>query len=190
MWKIAGISLWWVSLTVAAMIVDTVLGSFPLWLLVLVAIVLASAALPLMYWPALTGRYRSPYIPIRDAIRHIIHTAPHSYQDAQLAADHYFEVLHEHICSGRIKAIGRKDEDARLQRISKRECKNLTPMEIVEPRSPHAPEGVSYCLVARTEPSTFSPLDDAPFDGFTGIRVRSRELYQWWPKTKGENDDA
>ena len=122
------------------------------------------------------------YIPIRTAIRHIIHTTPHSHRNAQMAADHYFKVLHEHICSGKIKAVGRKDEDGELQRISKRECKRHLPViEVVMP-NPSAPEGVRYCLVARTRPTTLSPLDDVEVDGFTDIRVRSRDLYRWWPK--------
>ena len=127
---------------------------------------------------------------IRDAIRHIIHTTPHSYQTAQRAADHYFEVLYEKMCSGRIRVVGRKGEDGELQPISKRECKRFMPLSVVIPRNPSAPEGWRYSLVDRDRPPTRSPLQDAVYVEFTDLRVQSRDLYKWWPKTKGRDDNA
>ena len=104
MWRIVGISLWWLFLAAATMIFETVFVAVPLWLMVLIAGGLGCAAVPLMFGRG--GRMmRVPclYVPIRTAIRHVIHTTPHSYQNAQMATDHYFEVLHEQMCSGRIR---------------------------------------------------------------------------------------
>ena len=191
MWRIVGISIWWLFLAVATMIVETVFGAVPLWLMVLAAVGLGCAAVPLMF-----GRDRRLtrvscfYVPIRDAIRHVIHTTPHSYQNAQMAADHFFDVLYEQMCSGKIGVVGRKGEDGELKPINKRDCKRHTPSQVVVPPNPSAPEGVRYCLVDRTRSLTRSPLQEVAFDGFTDLRVRSRDLYRRWPKTEGGNDNA
>ena len=147
----------------------------------------------LLRWTGLSGRatrIRDYDLPIRVAIRHVIHTTPHSYQTAQMAADHYFEVLYEQMCSGEIGVVGRRGEDEELKYINKRECKRYTPSMVVVPRSPSAPEGLRYCLVARTRSSTPYPLQEVAFDGFTDLRVRSRDLYRLWPRTNGGNDNA
>ena len=143
-----------------------------------------AAAMSMAVWDWRRARVDHFDIPIRDAIRHVIHTTPHSYQTAQMATDHYFEVLYDKMCSGEIGVAGRKGEDGKLNPIKKRECKRHRPSPAVVPPNPSAPEGVRYCLVARTRPLTLSPLQDAPFDGFTDLRVRSQDLYKHWPKTQ------
>lgn len=140
------------------------------------------AAMSMAVWDWPQARVNCFDTPIRDAIRHVIHTTPHSYQTAQMAADHYFEVLYKQMCSGEIGVAGRKGEDGELKRIKKRECKRRRPSPVVVPPNPSSPEGVRYCLVDRTGPSTSSPLQEVTFVEFTDLRVRSSDLYRSWPK--------
>ena len=122
-------------------------------------------------------------VPIRDAIRHAADSTDHSYGDPVLRDEHFFNLLHESMCSGEMLVAGRKDEEGALKRIGREECKNLIPQEMAVPRNPSTPEGARYCLVERTTYETRNERVEKKLRGYyTGLRVRSRDLYHLWPK--------
>lgn len=115
-------------------------------------------------------------MPIRDAINHLAQTIPHSFQDSGRMERHFFRMLHREMCAGRLPVIGMNGESGSLKHISARKCKRLKPMETVVPRNPLTPHGVRFSLICL-------PTDRGA-DGveFLGLRVRSWDLYQIWPK--------
>ena len=68
MWKLIGLSVWWLFIVVATMIVETVFGGVPLWVMILVAVALGAVAIPLMFGREIKGWYQklvanSPNLP-------------------------------------------------------------------------------------------------------------------------------
>ena len=47
--KLIGLSVWWFFLVVATLIVETVFGGVPLWVMILIAVALGAVAIPLMF---------------------------------------------------------------------------------------------------------------------------------------------
>ena len=47
--KLIGLSVWWLFLVVATLIVETVFGGVPLWVMILIAVALGAVAIPLMF---------------------------------------------------------------------------------------------------------------------------------------------
>ena len=47
--KLIGLSVWWLFLVVATLIVETVFGGVPLWVMILIAVLLGAVAIPLMF---------------------------------------------------------------------------------------------------------------------------------------------
>ena len=119
-------------------------------------------------------------VPIRDAIIHAATTTPHSFNKSDLIDRHFFGLLHEKMCSGKLEVIGRKGESGTLEHISPRRCKLLTPEIVVVPPNPSAPEGIWYTLVDKC--ASVPTLQETEFKDFLGLRVRARDLYRWWPK--------
>ncbi len=115
-------------------------------------------------------RVRQFGVPIRDAIDHVVMTSPRSLSNSERAERHFFEVLHEQTCSGDLLVIGRKGKTNAPMRISARKCKQLKPMEVVVGCSPTSPRGVRLSLFG------------GQTSEFTGLRLRSRDLYRIWPK--------
>ena len=119
--------------------------------------------------------------PIREAVDHYIRTFPHSYRDG--ADQHAFEVLHKAMCSGKLPVVGTKGEDSPSERISARRCKRLKPIRTLLPKNWASPQGVRFDLVRSVE-ATEPLAEPEGFSGFTGLRVRSADLYRLWPKNQ------
>lgn len=125
--------------------------------------------------------------PIREAIDHYVRTFPHSYRDG--ADQHAFEVLHRAMCAGKLPVVGAKGEDAPSKLISARRCKRLKPMRTIVPKNWATPQGVRFDLVEGVE--TIEPLVESDsFPGYTGLRVRSADLYGLWPENRKEEESA
>ena len=197
--RLVGLALWWLAVAVAAVIVDTVLGAAPLWVMILAVLILGGAAIPLMFWREIqewrnarrSGAQPSPRagirrkesppdvavqefdLPIRDAIRHLGQTIPHSYRDSASADRHFFGLLHSQMCDGELSVIGRKDESGALEEIGALECKLLKPIEAVVPKNPATPLGVRFSL--------FDLHADPPIE-YSDLRVRKRDFFGIWTK--------
>ena len=180
--KSIGLGLWWFALAVVTLILDRVLEAVPLWALTGIAIVLAVAAIPLMF---LGPKRRRPFdMPIREAVDHYVRTYPHSYRDG--ADQHAFEVLHKAMCRGKLPVVGTRGEDSPSERISARRCRRLKPIMTLLPKNPASSQGKRFYLMESVEAT--EPLAEAArLHGYTGLRVRSRDLYRLWPK--GRSDD-
>ena len=125
--------------------------------------------------------FRSFDVPIRKAVNHYARTESHSHTgNADL---HAFRALHEAMCEGVLRVVGSKGEGGVPREISAREYRRLTPRMVIIPRLPTSPEGVRFDLI--DESTVAKPLleTDKPI-GFTGLRIRSDELYRLWPKNK------
>ena len=113
---------------------------------------------------------------IRDAINHLSQTIPHSYRDTGMMERNFFRMLHREMCTGRLQVIGMKGESGLLKEINARQCKRLTPTQAVVPLNQLTPDGVRFSLIYR-------PTDKCPdFVEFLGLRIRSQDLYEIWPK--------
>ena len=138
-------------------------------------------------WREMWGRLgpnrdrRSFDTPIREAVDHYVRTFPHSYKDG--ADQHAFEVFHKAMCNGELPVMGAKDEDAAPERLSTQQCKLLKPIMACVPKNWASPQGVRFDLFESVGPSP--PLEEsAGFLGYTGLRVRSADLYRLWPKNR------
>ena len=161
-------------------------------------VALAAASFGLVCFGVFQGAHRAlihktqdspPFdMPILEAVDHYVRTFPHSYQDG--ADRHAFEVLHKAMCAGKLPVIGTRGEDAPSERISARRCKRLKPTMIVVPRNWASPRGFRFDLVDKAAvPEVPEPLveSDEPI-GFTGLRVRSADLYRLWPTDEREGE--
>ena len=99
---------------------------------------------------------------------------------------HAFESLHKAMCDGTLRVIGSKGEGRSPKRISSRKCKRLKPTKVVIPANRSAPRGVRFDLINKSEVPTPLVETDKPI-GFTGLRVRSDDLYGLWPKNQEAN---
>ncbi len=181
--KYIGLGLWWLFLVVATLIVERALDAVPLSALIGIAIVLGIAAIPLMF--SVSMRRRLFDMPIQEAVDHYVRTFPHSYRDG--ADQHAFEVLHKAMCGGKLPVVGSRGEDAPPKRISARRCKRLKPIRTLLPKNRASPQGVRFDLMESVEAT--EPLEEnTDFLGYTGLRVRSSDLYRLWPKDLSGND--
>ena len=120
-------------------------------------------------------------VPIRNAIEHV-RMPPHSYTDSAKHQLDAFTAIHEKMCTGHLRVIGRESDVQPLRLIEPEECAELEPYESIVRDTPFsgAPEGVWFVL--RT-PRTVNPATDEPFGPiYSALRVPSRELYRIWPK--------
>ena len=119
-------------------------------------------------------------LPIRDAIYQLIETVPHSFDSSGRAERHFFQVLYQQMCTGALPVIGSREEGSPPECISAGQCRALTPQEVVVPANPSAPHGVRFDLfdmsVAPEPGVEYRPV------GFSGLRIRSRDLYRIWPQ--------
>lgn len=143
-------------------------------------------------WPAIKARINPPFdTPIRDAISHWVSTYPHSYDRSSLAEREAFDRLYEYMCEGTLPVKGAPREGAKLQRIYRWKCRELQPVESLIPKNLASPEGVRYDLISRKfveesqdTPSTRELVPGKDFIAFSGLMVRSSDLYRLWPKDK------
>ena len=124
------------------------------------------------------GSFSDFDVAIQDAIDHLIHTTPHSFTRSSLAERSAFQALLEAMRAGRLPVIGMKGEHGIPQQISPRQCSKLHPIEVA------TLHGVRFHLVDEStktkRPETLIERSD-PL-GFSGLRVRSDDLYRIWPK--------
>lgn len=143
-------------------------------------------------WPTLEARLFPPFdTPIRDAIHHVVSTVPLSFDRQSRAEYAAFERLHECMCSGELPVKGAPTEGEKLQKIPRSKCKELKPVETVVPRSLAAPEGVRFSLHRRQcieelqdNPITRELAPGTDFIEYSGLMVRSCDLYRLWPKVR------
>ena len=122
-------------------------------------------------------------VPIQLAIQHLVGTFPHSFNSSGRAKRHAFQALYEAMRAGKLPVIGTEGEFNTPKRIRTRKCKRLRPIEVIVPPNPASPCGARFHLIddlIRSEPLV---EHSGPF-GFTGLRVRSKDLYRIWPKNQ------
>ena len=140
------------------------------------------AAMVLIWREREQMRIRYFDIPIRNAIDHLVQTVPHSFNQGGNAGHHAFHALYNEMRAGNLPVIGTKSEFNAPKRISTRKCKKLKPSPVLIPDNPASPYGERFDLIDdklfRLEPLV---EHNGPF-GFTGLRVRSKDLYRMWPE--------
>ena len=116
---------------------------------------------------------------ILDAINYLIGTAPHSYTRSDWSERAAFRELHNEMSTGELRVIGKESDFAAPRRISARECRRLTPIEVGVPRTRAAPDGVRFALTHLVE-----GREDEGQAALTlsDLRVRSDDLYRIWPR--------
>ena len=199
MLKLVGLGLWWLSLAIATMVVQHVFEQVPLWGMVLASAALATAGLPLAFGRQIKGWWARRYgvhsvildsasdlsdfdVPIRDAIEHVVETSAHTFNNSGDAERRAFEALHKEMCADKLPVIGMLGDFNVPERISARKCSELRPQPVVVPRNPTSPNGVLFALIDETKIDVTPLVERSDPLGFTGLRVRSTDLYVKWPK--------
>ena len=190
MWKFIGVCSWWLCLVVATMMVETFIGDVPLWKMAVVAGALACVALPLMFWPASKDRKKRRFgdfdMPVLAAIEHMVQTVAHSWDSPDKAERAFFRGIHTQMCAGRLRVMGAEVPGGPLRRIRKKKLAGLTPVPMNVPPSDTAPHGVRFDLIDEAklgEPDKHR----GPLPGFFDLRVRSKDLYRLWPRTRSQD---
>ena len=152
---IIGTALWWLSLVVAVVIIERTLQDVPTDVLVIVALVLAALALPLLYHSWVKGRapqhdkrvqdFSDFDMPIDAAVDHIVDTTHYTFTRSSLAERNAFAQLYTAMCSGRLPAIGREGEATMPRKISRRQRKRLDCIEMA------TPQGIRFQLIDREQ---------------------------------------
>ena len=195
MWKLIGLSLWWLFLGVATVIVEKTLQDVPTDVLILVAAVLAALALPILYregiknWAPKRDKRVQDFsdfdMPVEMAIDHIVDSTHHSFNRRSLAERNAFAQLHTAMCSGRLAVIGKRGEALVPRIISPRQCRKLEGREVVTPHGMrfHLVEKKLLKGIMKEIEKRPSALDEqkGPF-GFSELRVRSKDIYGIWPR--------
>ena len=91
-----------------------------------------------------------------------------------------FNALYNQMCKGKLPVIGSWGEGTPPRRIEARRCRRLMPVATIIPRNPTTPQGVRFDLVDKSSMAMLVEHDKPV--GFTGLRVRSRDLYRLWPQ--------
>ena len=190
MGRIIGLSLWWLVLGVATVIIERLLDDVPTLPLAVAATFLACIALPLMFWPASKDRKKRRFsdfdMPILAAIEHMMQTVTHSWDSPDKAERFFFRAIHAQMCAGRLRVIGAEAPGGPLRRIRKKELAGLTPVPMNVPPSDTAPHGVRFDLI--DEARLGGPdKHKGPLPGFFDLRVRSKDLYRLWPRTRSQD---
>ena len=192
MGRIIGLSLWWLVLGVATVIIERLLEDVPTLPLAVAATFLACIALPLMFWPASKDRDKRKRrfgdfdMPILAAVEHMVQTVTHSWDSPDKAERAFWRLIHAQMCAGRLRVMGAEIHGGRVRRIRKKELAGLTPVPMNVPPSDTAPHGVRFDLI--DEAKLKKPEKHrGPFPGFSDLRIRSKDLYQLWPRTRAQN---
>ena len=169
-------------------LVDALIVGFPGWGWG----VIAAASLGVligMYWQDAERRFKRAQkrtdfdMPIREAVNHLVSTVPHSFDSADKAERFFFDRLYTLMCEGKLPVIGARVEGDRPRRLKRRQCRRYKPIAINVPRSPTSPDGVRFDLLDRKVES-LSLVEWKSFPGFTGLRVRSANLYGMYPQNR------
>ena len=113
-------------------------------------------------------------MPIREAIKYLQRSIPHSYDSTGSADRKAFAALHEKMGSGELPVVGARRDFQAPRRISRKECQNLKAVEVVVPRwplNPAAPEGVRFSLVG---------IEQSRNVEYRNLRVHSRDVHRIW----------
>ena len=113
----------------------------------------------------------APDISLQTAIEHALKQNP-SISVSRLGAEmNVLRGIHKLACSGNISVFGSSEEDEPPAIIDRRTIGKLAPVDLVLTQSQEAPEGHVYAL------SSGKTV-------YRNLMVRSKELYQLWPKVK------
>ena len=124
-------------------------------------------------------------MPILSAIEHMVQTVAHSWDSPDKAERAFFRSIHTQMRAGRLRVVGAEVPDGPLRRIGKRKIAKLTPVPMNVPQSDTAPHGVSFVLIDEAKlPEPDKQQGSLP--GFFDLRVRSRDLYRLWPRTRSQ----
>ena len=125
-------------------------------------------------------------MPALAAVEHMKQTVAHAWDSPDKAERDFWQKIHEQMRAGRLRVIGAEVQGGPLRRISKRTLANLLPVPMNVPESDTAPYGVGFVLIDEAklaEPDKHR----GPLPGFFDLRVRSRDLYRLWPRTRSQN---
>ena len=123
---------------------------------------------------------------ILDAVEHMMQTVPHSWDSPDKAERFFFRAIHKQMKAGRLRVMGAATSGGRVQRISKKQLSSLSPESISGPETDTTPYGVRFELIDKAEIGEPRVLSDG-FPGFSDIRLRSRDVYRLWPRTRSQN---
>ena len=124
-------------------------------------------------------------MPILSAIEHMVQTVAHSWDSPDKAERAFFRSIHTQMRAGRLRVVGAEVPDGPLRRIGKRKIAKLTPVPMNVPQSDTAPHGVSFVLIDEAKlPEPDKQQGSLP--GFFDLRVRSKDLYRLWPRTRSQ----
>ena len=193
MGRFVGLGVWWLVLGVATVIVERFIEGVPTEALITVAVVGALIAWPMMLLgggkkraPKKAQKYADFDMPILSAIEHMVQTVAHSWDSPDKAERAFFRSIHTQMRAGRLRVVGAEVPDGPLRRIGKRKIAKLTPVPMNVPQSDTTPHGVSFVLIDEAklpEPEKHR----GPLPGFFDLRVRSKDLYRLWPRTRAQN---
>ena len=132
-------------------------------------------------------RYFSDFdMPVLAAIEHMVQTVAHSWDSPDKAERAFFRGIHTQMRAGRLRVIGAEAPGGPLRRVRKKQLSGLTPVPMNVPPSDTAPHGVRFVLIDEAklpEPDK----QQGPPPGFFDLRVRSKDLYRLWPRTRSQN---
>ena len=121
-------------------------------------------------------------VPVRDAIEHVVAMSAHTFNNSGDADRQAFEALHKEMCADRLPVIGALGDFNAPERVSARKCRELKPRPVIVPRNPTSPNGMLFALVDETRIDVTPLVERSDPLGFTGLRVRSADLYRKWPR--------
>ena len=188
LWWFVGLGVWWLVLAVVTVIIERFVECVPTSTLIVVAIVLAAIAVPMMFYggrkaenrPAKQARKYDDFdMPILAAIEHMVQTVAHSWDSIDKTEEAFWHAIHKQMVAGRLRVIGAEAPGEEIKRIRKKQLIGLIPVPMRVPPSEIAPHGVRFDLIDEAKPKTHQ----GHFQGFYDLRVRSRELYRLWPRT-------
>ena len=126
-------------------------------------------------------------MPILAAIEHMMQTVTHSWDSPDKAERFFFRAIHKQMKAGRLRVMGAEAPGGLLRRIRKKNLTGLTPVPMNVPESDTAPHGVRFDLIDEArlgEPDKHK----GPLPGFFDLRVRSKDLYRLWPRTRSQDE--
>ena len=125
-------------------------------------------------------------MPILAAIEHMMQTVPHSWDSPDKAERFFFRAIHKQMKAGRLRVMGAEAPGGEVRRIRKKQLSSLTPVPTNVPESETTPYGVRFDLI--DEAKLGKPrVQSGSFPGFFDLRLRSKDLYRLWPRTRSQD---
>ena len=125
-------------------------------------------------------------MPFAEAIEHGLSLQPRHIafgsQHWPVAQRRMADDIHMMACSGKVRISGTPRLGVRPEQIPPTMLRELTVYDAAIPKSHVAPRGYTWILGPKDPPiGELSPNED---DGsYWGLRVDSRDIYKYWPKT-------